>query len=141
MYNVTIQPRYDSAGKAIEVQLYDQTHLYPIHYSLDGTPPKSSGPQYSRPLLIAASADLRTAVFKNDQLMGTANADLFTIHRALGAVIFVSPDSTTEKTGCWTASKGQLNPMMAAGCFFTIRLSRLPSIWGRRRQFMPASWE
>ncbi len=118
MYNVSIQPWYDSVRKAIEVSLYDQTHLYPIHYSLDGSAPNNSGPLYTKPLLITASADLHTAVFRNDSLIGTANADQFTIHKALGAQLSVTPDSATEKNRLLDGIGGTVEPYDGRWVFF-----------------------
>ncbi|HEY4287857.1 MAG TPA: family 20 glycosylhydrolase [Puia sp.] len=102
MYNVAIRPEYLPDKKGIRVTLADETHLYPIRYTLDGSEPTLHSAVYTAPLLVTKTAGLRTSVFKNDRPVGKVNGDRLTIHLATGAAVWVatgaairvSPDST-----------------------------------------------
>lgn len=94
LYNVAIHPEYVPDQHGIRVVLADQTHLYPIRYTLDGSTPTSQSPVYTRPLLVSKTADLRTAVFKAGRPAGKVNGDRLTIHLATGAAVRVSSDPT-----------------------------------------------
>ncbi len=98
MYNVAIRPEYVAAQQGIRVGLADQTHLYPIRYTLDGSRPTGRSPLYGGPLLVKRSVELRALVFKDGRPVGKMNGDRLTIHLATGAAIRVLPDSAVAAT-------------------------------------------
>jgi hexosaminidase len=110
LYNVAIQPEYDSGKQGIRVTLADQTHLYPIRYTLDGHQPTLHSAVYTTPLLVTKTAELRTIVFKNDRPVGKENGDRLTIHLATGAAIRVSPDSTPGTVRLVDGIHGTIEP-------------------------------
>lgn len=97
MYNVSILPSYDSANKAVVVKLADQTQLYPIYYTLDGTAPTPSSKKYSRPIEITKKAVVKTATFDGTKRLGQVNTDTFFIHSAAGAHITGADNSPLPK--------------------------------------------
>jgi hexosaminidase len=98
MYNVAIRPEYVAEQRGIRVTVADQTHLYPIRYTLDGGPPTVRSALYGGPLLVKQSVELRASAFKNGRPVGKMNGDRLTIHLATGAAIRVSPDSAVPAT-------------------------------------------
>jgi hexosaminidase len=87
LYNVAILPAHATDRYGIRVALTDQTHLYPIRYTLDGSEPTPESPRYNSPLLITHTAVLHASVFKNDRPVGKTNCDTFTFHQAIGTDI------------------------------------------------------
>ncbi|MES1249744.1 MAG: chitobiase/beta-hexosaminidase C-terminal domain-containing protein, partial [Chitinophaga rupis] len=110
LYNVAIQPEYVPDKRGIRVTLADQTHLYPIRYTLDGRQPTNHSAAYTTPLLVTKTAELRTSVFKNDRPVGKVNGDRLTIHLATGAAIRVSPDSTPGAVRLVDGIHGTIEP-------------------------------
>jgi hexosaminidase len=91
MYNVNMQPVFDSASKAVRVKLADQTYRYTIHYTLDGTAPTARSPVYKAPLMINKSAVLKAASFNSARQLGKINTDTFLIHKATGLPVATEP--------------------------------------------------
>lgn len=87
MYNVSILPSFDSANKSVTVKLADQTQLYPIYYTLDGSAPTPSSKKYTQPFILKKKATVRTATFNGGKRMGAINTDSFFIHSLVGASI------------------------------------------------------
>lgn len=98
MYNVAIRPEYVADQHGIRVSLTDQTHLYPIRYTLDGRRPTLESALYDGLLLVKKSAELRALVYKNGRAVGKMNGDRLTVGMAMGAVIRVTPDSAVAGT-------------------------------------------
>ena len=98
MYNVTIGPEFAADRGCIRVSLADQTHLYPIRYTLDGSRPTVQSAVYDGPLSVRKSAELRAIVFKNGRPVGKMNGDRLTIQLATGAPVHLSPDSAAAAT-------------------------------------------
>jgi hexosaminidase len=102
IYNVAIRPEWvgDGSGVAdgggIRVSLSDQTQLYPIRYTLDGSAPGVRSALYKGPLLVTKSAELRAGVFRNGVPVGKTNGDRLTMHLAAGAMVRMSPDSAVS---------------------------------------------
>jgi hexosaminidase len=85
MYNVSILPSYDSANKSVVVTLADQTQLYPIFYTLDGSVPTPASKRYIRPFQIKTKAVVKTATFDGSKRLGKINTDTFFIHSLVAA--------------------------------------------------------
>jgi hexosaminidase len=97
MYNVSILPSYDSANKSVVVKLADQTQLYPIFYTLDGSVPTPASKRYGQPFKIKKKAVVKTATFDGARQLGKVNTDTFSIHSIVGAHIVGNGGTSLSK--------------------------------------------
>ena len=91
MYNVNINPRFDSSNQTIKLTLTNQTYQYPVHYTTDGAKPTGKSALYTKPVDIIKSSIIKTATFKNDEIVSKINTDTIVIHKAFAASIKMLP--------------------------------------------------
>jgi hexosaminidase len=87
LYNVSIMPVHDTVKNIITVTLADQTHLYPVYYTLDGTAPSSSSKKYKGPFTITKGSVVKAATFDGSRQLGKVNIDTFLLHKATASSI------------------------------------------------------
>jgi len=91
MYNVNSRPLFDSSTQTVKLTLTNQTYQYPIHYTTDETKPTSKSALYAKPVDIIKSSIVKTATFKNGEIISKINTDTIVIHKAFAASIKMSP--------------------------------------------------
>jgi hexosaminidase len=88
MYNVSIDPVFDSATKTIKVALNAQTgDKYLIRYCTRATAPDCMDPIYTGPLELKDDAEIKAGLFNEDTLLGMISEDKISFHHGLGAKI------------------------------------------------------
>lgn len=88
MYNVSIDPVFDSATRTIKVNLNAQTGgKYLIRYCTRPTSPDCMDPIYTGPLELKDDAELKAGLFNEDTLLGKITEDKISFHYGLGAKI------------------------------------------------------
>ena len=90
MYNVNIRPLFDSSTQTVKLTLANQTYQYPIHYTTDATTPTVKSPLYIKPFEINKNSIIKTATFKNGEIVSKINTDTIVIHKAFAASIKMS---------------------------------------------------
>ncbi|NQV42244.1 MAG: family 20 glycosylhydrolase [Candidatus Marinimicrobia bacterium] len=69
----------------VEVQLISEQVQYAIRYTLDGSDPDGSSPEYSGKLLLRQDAKVRAGIFDGPTSMGRIAERDFSFHKALGS--------------------------------------------------------
>lgn len=88
MYNVSIEPAFDSVTKTIKVNLNAQTGgKYLIRYCVRPADPDCMDPVYTGPIELKADAEIKAGLFNEDTLLGKISKDKISFHKALGAKI------------------------------------------------------
>ena len=91
MYNVSFNPRFDSATKSIELILNDQVAgRHPIFYTDDGSSPGKKAKLYNKPIRLTSSCVINTGTINGrGEILGKINQQRFSIHRAIGRPLAV----------------------------------------------------
>ena len=100
LYNVSIQPVFDSAADKIRIVLSDQAHKYEIHYTVNGGTPTVHSTLYTEPVQVTKQANLKTALFKGDKQMGKINEDVFIVHKGTRARLVLNLADSESLAGC-----------------------------------------
>lgn len=88
MYNVSIDPVFDSASKTVKVTLNSQTAgKYLIRYCTRPTDPDCMDPIYTGPLELKDDTEIKAGLFNEDSLLGKISEDKISFHKAIGAKV------------------------------------------------------
>ncbi|MGH8137279.1 MAG: family 20 glycosylhydrolase [Steroidobacteraceae bacterium] len=63
VFAIAVEPRLERARERVEVRLSNQAHSGQIHYTLDGTEPTVTSPQYGGPLDLPLRGEIRASAF------------------------------------------------------------------------------
>jgi hexosaminidase len=120
LYNVNIQPAFDSARKNISVLLSDQAQKYQIRYTTEGSIPDARSGLYDGAILVRRDAVLKTALFHQGKRMGKINTDRFSLDLAAGAPISVQTVSASAQSAAAAAETQFACKRLVDGIFGTI---------------------
>jgi len=81
-YLVTITPSVDSLKKQIKLTLANEMNYPSIRYTLDGSEPTMSSPQYKRPIAISKATTAKAGAFSKGVLLGKISSQDVFIHKA-----------------------------------------------------------
>ena len=125
MYNVTVTTLPDSIHHRVMVQLTTEHGGVPVRYTFDGNDPEASSPLYEGPVAVPGPvATLKAAAFRSDKRVGRITVKTFTLHKAAGTTVHLSPspsprhapgphaltdgllDAANPGSKCWTGWEG-----------------------------------
>ena len=83
-YAVRVFPELDTRKREFIVRLETDTFRPDIHFTLDGSVPKVSSPQYEKPLRLKKTAVLKAAAFLDGRMIGRPAEERLFRHLSLG---------------------------------------------------------
>jgi hexosaminidase len=94
LYNVAIQPKYDSTANKVVVVLSDQAGKYQIRYTTEGSSPTPQAMPYTNPVVAGRMTLIRAQLFNGERKMGKISMDSFLIHKATGMDLVATPSDS-----------------------------------------------
>lgn len=80
--------------KALILEMQTEVYKPEIRYTIDGSEPNKKSSIYKKPIEISQSTTVRSAVFRNGELLGIHRTSYYNIHKAFAADIDIkSPNS------------------------------------------------
>jgi len=102
VYNVWVYQKGN--GKTIKITLDSELSDPDIRYTLDGSSPCATSIKYVAPFELTTSKTLKTAIFKDGEMLGKVVSVWYPIHKAAGAkVLYHSMYSKKDPAGGKTA--------------------------------------
>ncbi|WP_290795972.1 family 20 glycosylhydrolase [Flavihumibacter sp. UBA7668] len=85
IFNVFIQPNYDSATGKVIVSIYDQTAgKYTIRFSVNGNGDNPAS-VYTKPFAVSSSSEIKAGLYSGDSLLGKITVAQVSIHQAFAS--------------------------------------------------------
>lgn len=81
---LSILSKYDMNAKVAKVSISSEHYQPNIHYTLDGTTPTAASPRYQDTLILAGSAPIKAALFKDQDMRGKVHEYQLDVHKAIG---------------------------------------------------------
>lgn len=107
VYNPWIHQKGD--GKSIEITFSSELSNPDIRYTLDGTTPTASSKKYDKPFKINQTTTIKSAIFKNGEMLGKVTDITYPIHKATNAkVVYHSNYKSNTNTTLTDLNYGQL---------------------------------
>jgi len=88
IYNVAVEIKPSDNG--LEIHLATEHGKRPIHYTTDGTLPTIHSNFYSDPLRFTQSIIIKTASFRNGEMLGKVKTKEITIHKGFGKKVILT---------------------------------------------------